>query len=86
MEGVRLVRRRSQSGGLGKHTGRSMTRTMQRRNCITPSGIAGRDGRCGGRLTDRTREPGIGVRTQRVGASAPPADGRRHAWKAQQRK
>jgi hypothetical protein len=34
---------RSQSGGLGKRTGRSMTRTMQRRN-RSPSSIAGRDG------------------------------------------
>ena len=86
MAGVGLSHRRSQSGGLGKDTGRNMTRTMQRRNRITPSGIAGRDGRCGGRLNDRTREPGIGARIQRVGASAPPAYGRRHVWKAQQRK
>ena len=28
------ARRRSQSGGLGKHAGRSMKRTMQRRNPI----------------------------------------------------
>jgi hypothetical protein len=39
--------RRSQPGGPGKRTGRSMTRTMQPRKG-PPSGIAGRDGDVGG--------------------------------------
>src|SRR5207245_1824394 len=64
--------RRSQSGGLGKHTGRTIKRTMQPRKQETPSDIAGRDGRCGWRLARRSRKPGIAVRVQREGAADPP--------------
>jgi len=45
--------RRSQSGGQGKRAGRSIKGTMQPRNRITPSDIAGRDGHCEWRLLHR---------------------------------
>jgi hypothetical protein len=65
--------RRSQSGGRGKAAGRSIKRTMQRRNYCNPPGIAGRGGCRGWRLGSNARKPetagskrnGTGWRTHR---------------------
>ena len=53
--------RHSQSGGQGERAARSIKRTMQPRNRITPSDIAGRDGHCEWRLFDSWRKPEIVV-------------------------
>ena len=71
--GLRVSEVVAKSGGPGKPTGRSMTRTMQRRKRITPSGIAGRDGCRGWRLGRSTRKPGIAAPVQRDGTADPPA-------------
>src|SRR3990172_3294518 len=62
---------RSQPGGPGKHAGRSMTRTMQRRNHKPRPGVLAGTGSRGWRLGDRTRKPGIAVPAQREGSREP---------------
>jgi hypothetical protein len=57
--------RRSQSGGPGKHTSRSMTRTMQHRNGQPRRGLLAETGGCGWRLFDSPRQPGTCACTQR---------------------
>src|SRR2546426_10484456 len=60
-----VASRRSQPGGLGKHAGRSMTRTMQRRNLKPRRILLAETGSRGWRLGDKTRKPGIAVPAQR---------------------
>ena len=55
----RLFLSRSQSGERGKHMGRSMTRTMQRRNASPRQGLLAETGSCGWRLVVKSRKPGI---------------------------
>jgi len=64
---------RSQPGGPGKHAGRSMTRTMQRRNFQPRRILLAETGARGWRLADRTRKPGIAAPAQREGVADPPA-------------
>ena len=66
-----VASRRSQPGGLGKHAGRSMKRTMQRRNHKPRPGLLAETGSRGWRLGDRTRKPGIAVPAQREGSREP---------------
>jgi hypothetical protein len=68
---------RSQPGGRGKHTGRSITRTMQRRERLPVEHCWQRRAFCGWRLSAKLRKPGIGpprngrvARTHGVGSTA----------------
>jgi hypothetical protein len=56
---------RSQSGGLGKHAGRNIKRTMQPRNRMPRQELLAEAGVCGWRLVANSRKPGIAVRVQR---------------------
>ena len=77
MEADVVATRRSQSGGPGKATGRSMTRTMQRRNSsprrglLAEAGSGGGDsvGR-GGSLASLVQHNGTEQRTTGVGSTA----------------
>ena len=71
------ARRRSQPGGLGKHTGRSMTRTMQRRNLTTrrillaETAVVGGDSvLCRGSLVPRRQHNGRPPGPTGVGSTA----------------
>ena len=66
-----VASRRSQPGGPGKRAGRSMTRTMQRRNMQPRRRLLAETGARGWRLADRTRKPGIAAPTQREGDRGP---------------
>src|SRR5439155_6557892 len=63
--------RRSQPGGPGKHAGRSMTRTMQRRNPLPRRALLAETGTRGWRLGHTTRKSGIAVGAQREGHGEP---------------
>lgn len=69
--------RRSQSGGLGKHAGRSIKRTMQRRKHEPRQGLLAEAGSCGGdsvlrggSLASQFEDNGEGLRTTGVGSTA----------------
>src|SRR2546427_3883503 len=66
-----VASRRSQPGGLGKHAGRSMTRTMQRRKLKPRRTLLAETGSRGWRLGDKTRKPGIAAPAQREGGRGP---------------
>ena len=63
--------RRSQPGGPGKHAGRSMKRTMQRRNPLPRRVLLAETGTRGWRLGHSTGKSGIAVGAQREGHREP---------------